>query len=138
MPLTLTLSEEVLPADKVKDAVQRLTESMLAWHELTDNSVMKPNVTANVHIVPKGHSFSGGVEFRAVWIEWKVPSFAFASREIHRGFGREATDIIHELSGNKQPKDNIYFNVVHTVDGAWNLDGQAMSNDELGQAIAKG
>jgi hypothetical protein len=35
-------------------------------------------------------------------------------------------------------KDNIYFYVVHTVDGAWNLDGQAMSNEELGAAIAKG
>ncbi|MFT5409038.1 MAG: hypothetical protein ACI9NC_001750, partial [Verrucomicrobiales bacterium] len=34
--------------------------------------------------------------------------------------------------------DNIYFNVVHTVDGAWNLDGKAMSNEELGEAIALG
>jgi hypothetical protein len=138
MPLTLTLSEDVIPTDKVKDAVQRLTASMLAWHELTDNSVMTPNVTANVQIVPKEHSFSGGEEFSGAWIEWKVPSFAFASREIQKGFGQEATDIIHELSGNRQPKDNIYFNVVHTVDGAWNLDGQAMSNDELGEAISKG
>ena len=99
---------------------------------------MTPNVTANVHIVPKGQSFSGGEEFEAVWVEWKVPSFAFASREIQQGFGRDAVDIIHDLSGGKQPKDNIYFNVVHTVDGAWNLDGQAMSNEELGAVIASG
>ncbi|MBL4845361.1 MAG: 4-oxalocrotonate tautomerase [Planctomycetes bacterium] len=138
MPLTLTLTEGVLPASTVKDAIQRLTKSMLAWHELTNNSVMTPNVTANVHIVPRGSSFSGGEEFSGAWIEWKVPSFAFASREIQKGFGQDATDIIHELSGGKQPKDNVYFNVVHTVDGAWNLDGQAMSNEELGQAIAKG
>ena len=62
----------------------------------------------------------------------------FCSEACRTGFGKDATDIIHELSGGKQPRDNIYFNVVHTVDGAWNLDGQAMSNDELGQAIAQG
>ena len=138
MPLTLTISENALPKDRVKEAVRRLTTSMLEWHQLIGNSVMTPNVTANVHIVPEGFSFSGGREFSAVWVEWKVPSFAFASPEIQKGFGQDATDIIHELSGGKQPKDNIYFNVVHTVDGAWNLDGQAMSNDELGQAIASG
>ncbi len=138
MPLTLTITEDAIPSDKVKEAVQRLTASMLSLHQLTGNSVMTPNVTANVSIVPKGHSFSGGEEFSGVWVEWKVPSFAFASREIQKGFGQEATDIIHELSGGKQPKDNIYFNVVHTVDGAWNLDGLAMSNEELGRAIAKG
>ena len=67
-----------------------------------------------------------------------MPSFAFNSREIQAGFFKDATDIIHDLSGGKQPRENIYVNVVHTVDGAWNLDGQAMSNDELGRAIAKG
>jgi hypothetical protein len=138
MPLTLTITEGAIEANQVKDAIQRLTASMLSLHQLTGNKVMTPNVTANVAIVPKGHSFSGGEEFSGVWVEWKVPSFAFASREIQRGFGKETVDIIHELSGGRQPKDNIYFNVVHTVDGAWNLDGEAMSNEELGGAIAKG
>ena len=46
--------------------------------------------------------------------------------------------IIHELSEGKQPLDNIYINVVHTVDGTWNLDGRAMTNDEMGQAISQG
>jgi len=138
MPLTLTVTEGALSLEKSKEAVRRLSESMLKWHELIGNSVMTPNITANIHIVPQGQSFSGGKEFRGVWVEWKVPSFAFASRKIQKGFGNDATDIIHELSGGKQPRDNIYFNVVHTVDGTWNLDGKAMSNEEFGQAIAKG
>ena len=138
MPLTLTTSQEVLSKDKIKEAVVQLTDSMLKWHGLVGNTVMTPNVTANVHIVPEGLSFSGGQEFRAVWIEWKVPSFAFASAEVLKGFGKDATQIIFELTNREVPKDNIYFNVVHTVDGAWNLDGVAMSNDELGNAISKG
>ncbi|MFT5412021.1 MAG: hypothetical protein ACI9NC_004758 [Verrucomicrobiales bacterium] len=138
MPLTLTITEGAIPTEKVKDAVQRLTVSMLELHQLTGNKVMTPNITTNVAIVPQGQSFSGGEEFSGVWVEWKVPSFAFASGDIQRGFGRDAVDIIHNLSGGKQPKDNIYFNVVHTVDGAWNLDGKAMSNEELGEAIALG
>ena len=82
MPLTLTLTEDAIPTSKIKDAVKRLTDSMLSLHQLTGNKVMTPNVTANVAIVPKGQSFSGGEEFSGVWAEWKVPSFAFASREI--------------------------------------------------------
>ena len=138
MPLTLTISQDVLSSSKIKEAIVRLTDSMLKWHGLTGNSVMTPNVTANVHIVDKGFSFSGGKEFEAVWVEWKVPSFAFSSSEVLKGFGEDATDIISELTKGKVARDNIYFNVVHTVDGAWNLDGIAMSNEELGQAISKG
>lgn len=138
MPLTLTISQGVIETSKAKEAIVQLTESMLKWHGLTGNSVMTPNVTANVHIVPEGLSFSGGDEFEAVWVEWKVPSFAFASSEILKGFGKDATDIIFDLAGGQVPRDNIYFNVVHTVDGSWNLDGIAMSNEELGEAISKG
>ena len=138
MPLTLTLSESVLPTGAEKQAIARLTDSMLKWHGLTGNTVMTPNITATVHVLPKGSTFSGGKEFAGAWVEWKVPSFAFNSREIQIGYFKEATEIIHDLSGGKQPRDNIYVNVVHTVDGAWNLDGKAMTNEELGQAISQG
>jgi hypothetical protein len=138
MPLTLTLTEGVVPVGKEAEAVKRITDSMLKWHQLTGNKVMTPNVTANVHIISKTMSFSGGELFQGAWIEWKVPSFAFANREIQIGHAKEATDIIHELSGNKQRRDNIYFNVVHAVNGTWNLNGEAMTDAELGEAISKG
>jgi len=138
MPLSLTLTEGVLPEGTEKQAIQQITSAFLKRHGLTGNKVMTPNVTAMVQVMPKGSTFSGGEEFSGAWIEWKVPSFAFANREIQEGFGKDATDIIHELSVGKQPKDKIYFNVVHTVDGAWNLDGQAMTNEQLGEAIARG
>jgi len=138
MPLTLTLTEGVLPSGTENQAVARLTEAMLRWHGLTGNKVMTPNVTATVHVLPKDATYSGGKTFSGAWVEWKVPSFAFAARDIQVGFFKDATDIIHELSGGKQLRDNIYVNVVHTVDGAWNLDGKAMTNDELGAAISRG
>lgn len=138
MPLTLTLSEGVLPVGAEKKAVAQITDAMLKWHGLTGNKVMTPNVTATVHVLPKGSTFSGGKEFSGAWVEWKVPSFAFTSREAQEGFFADATDIIHELSGGKQPKENIYVNVLHTVDGAWNFNGQAMTNEQIGAAIAQG
>ncbi|MCU7918612.1 MAG: 4-oxalocrotonate tautomerase [Candidatus Thiodiazotropha sp. (ex Epidulcina cf. delphinae)] len=138
MPLTLTLTEGVLPAGTENQAIAQLTEAMLKWHGLTGNQVMTPNVTASVHLLPKSATFSGGKEFRGAWIEWKVPAFAFNDRVIQQGFFKDATEIIHALSGGGQPRENIYVNVVHTVDGAWNLDGQAMTNQQLGEAIAKG
>ena len=138
MPLTLTLTEGVLPAGTEQPAVVQLTDAMLKWHGLTGNSVMTPNITAIVHVLPKSATFSGGKEFSGAWVEWKVPSFAFASREIQQGYFAEATEIMHQLSGGTQPKENIYINVVHTVNGAWNFEGRAMSNEEIGEAIAQG
>jgi hypothetical protein len=138
MPLTLTLTEGVLPEGAENQAVARLTEAMLKWHGLVGNKVMEPNITAQVHILPKNATYSGGKPFAGAWVEWKTPSFAFNSREVQKGFFNDATDIIHTLSGGKQPRDNIYVNVVHTVDGAWNLNGKAMTNEQLGATIAGG
>lgn len=138
MPLTLTLTEGVLPAGTEKTAVARITEAFLKHHGLAGNKVMTPNVTATVHVLPKSATFSGGKEFAGAWIEWKVPSFALTDRAVQSGFFADATEIIHELSGRRQPKDNIYTNVVHAVDGTWNLDGRARTNAELGAAISQG
>jgi hypothetical protein len=138
MPLTLTLTEGVLPAGTENQAIEELTKSMLERHGLTGNSVMTPNITATLHVLPKNQTFSGGKPFSGAWVEWKVPSFAFADRGVQQGFFDDATDIIEKLSGNKQPRNQIYVNVVHAVDGAWNLDGKAMTNEELGQAIQQG
>ena len=136
MPLTLTYTKGVLPEGSEQLAVEQLTDAMLKHHGLAGNKVMTPNITANVHELPKSSTFSGGKQFSGIWVEWKVPSFAFNTREIQKGYFDDATNIIYALSGNKQPKDNIYVNVVHTVDGAWNFDGRAMTNEEIGAAIS--
>lgn len=138
MPLTLTLTEGVLPIGKEKEAVTQITDAFLKNHGLTGNTVMTPNITATVTVLPKSSTFSGGKEFSGAWVEWKVPSFALTDRSVQKHFFSDATDIIHKLSGGVQPKDNIYVNVLHTVDGGWNLDGVAMTNEELGTEISKG
>jgi hypothetical protein len=136
MPLTLTLTEGVVPKGQEKVAFQRLAAAMLKWHGLTDNKVMTANVVGSIHVVPLAQTFTGLRETPVAFIEWKVPSFAFTQREVQLGYCAQATDIIHEMSGGKQPKDQIYINVVHAVDGAWNFNGQAMTNQQIGQAIS--
>ena len=136
MPLTLTLTEGVIPAGTEKQAFVRLSEAMLKWHQLTGNEVMTPNITGTVHVLPREQTFSGMKEVSGAWIEWKVPSFAFNTQQNQEGFFADATDIIHEMSGGKLPVEQIWINVVHTVDGAWNLNGRAMTNDQLVQAIS--
>lgn len=138
MPLTLTITEGVLTKAQAKTAVEKLSDAMLERHGLTGNTVMTPNITANIVFVEDGLSFSGGKPFRGVWVEWKVPSFAFATNEVQKGFGADASEIIQDLTNGQQPVDNVYFNVVHTVDGTWAMDGKAMTNTELGEAIAMG
>jgi hypothetical protein len=137
MPLTLTLTEGVLPKGKEKVAFARLSEAMLKWHGLTGNKVMTPNVIGSIHVLGKDQTFSGMKETTVAFIEWKVPSFAFTNRDVQLGYFEEATNIIHELSGGKQPKDKIFINVVHAVDGAWNMDGKAMTNTEMGDLVSK-
>lgn len=138
MPLTLTVTEGVLPKGCEKIAFARLSDAMLKWHGLTGNSVMTPNVVGSIHVLSMENTFSGSKEAPVVFIEWKVPSFAFASREVQLGYFEEATNIIHELSGGKQPKERIWINVVHAVDGAWGIAGSALTNAQLGEAIAQG
>ncbi len=138
MPLSLHLTEGVIPVGTEKQAVKEITDIFLKWHNLTGNTVMSPNVTAMVSVVAKDKTFSGGESVSGAWIEWKTPGFAFTDRDIQIGCAKECTDVIYDLSGGKQPRDNIYFNVVHTVDGTWNMDGQAMTNEQLGEAISKG
>jgi hypothetical protein len=138
MPLTLTLTEGVVPKGQEKVAFARLSEAMLKWHGLTGNKVMTPNVVGSIHVLPKDQTFTGMQETSVAFIEWKVPSFAFTKREVQVGYFEEATNIIHEMSSGRQPKDNIYINVVHAVEGAWNFGGKALTNAEIGAQVSKG
>lgn len=138
MPLTLTVTEGVLPKGTEKATFARLSDAMLKWHGLTGNTVMTPNVVGAIHVLDKNSTFSGAKEAPVVFIEWKVPSFAFAKREIQEGYIKEATEIVHAASGGKQPKERIWVNVVHAVDGAWGINGDALTNSQLGDAISKG
>ena len=138
MPLQLTLTAGVLPDGQEKAAFARLSEAMLRWHGLAGNEVMTPNVIGECRVLPKDQTFSGMREAPIAVIEWKVPSFAFASREIQFGFFEVASSLIHDMSGGTHPRDRIFINVVHTVDGAWNFGGRALTNVEIGQQVAGG
>lgn len=131
MPLTLTLTEGAIPAGTEKLAIAKITAAFLARHRLTDNAVMTPQVTAHYQILPRGTTFAGGVEVAGVWIEWKTPAFALTDRESQQGFFADAVAVIDELSGGRHAKEQIYFNVVHAVDGAWSFNGQALTNAEI-------
>ena len=138
MPLTLTLTEGVVPKGQEKVAFSRLSEAMIRWHGLSGNKVMTPNVVGSLHVLPKYATFTGMEETAVAFVEWKVPSFAFTDPKVRQGYFEEATNIIHEMSGGKQPRDKIFINVVHAVDGAWNFNGRPMTNSEIGALVSQG
>ena len=138
MPLTLTLTAGVLPAGQEKIAHRRLCEAMMKWTGLTGNRFMAANVIGSIHVISPEHTFSGLTEAPVVFVEWKVPPIAFTDREVQLGYVAEATQIIHEMSGERQPKERIWVNVVHAVEGTWGIAGHAMTSAELGEAISKG
>ena len=138
MPITVTLTEGVVPAEQHNQVVKEISDTFLEHHNLSGNSVMTPNVTAQLHIQPMRETFAGGEPVSGAWIEIKVPSFALADREVQKRFFADVTEIVHKHSGGQLPKQQIWTNVLHTVDGTWNMDGVAMTNEELGKAISKG
>jgi hypothetical protein len=138
MPLTLTLTEGVLPAGQETTAFVRLGQAMLEAHGLAGNETMRRNLVGSLHVLPAGQTFIGGEPAPVVFVEWKVPAFAFAEPEVQTRYFRAASDIIETLSGGSHPRDRTFINVVHTVDGAWNFDGTRMTNAEIGERIARG
>jgi hypothetical protein len=93
---------------------------------------MPPNPSQQPNI------FSGMAESEVAFVEWKVPSFAFATRKIQQGYIAEATQIVQDFSQGGLPKERIWINVTHAVDGAWGIAGQALTNADLADAISKG
>lgn len=138
MPITVTITDGVVPLERQGKVVKEITNSFLEKHGLEGNRVMTPNVTAQLHVQPKNETFSGGEPIEGAWVEIKSPSFALADRTVQKEFFAEVTEIIHKHSGGKLPKKQIWTNSLHTVDGTWNMDGIAMTNEELGAEIAKG
>ena len=118
MPLTLTLTEGVLPKGSEKDVFSKLSETFLRLHRLSGNKALTPNVVGSIQVIPPEHTFSGLKEAKVAFIEWKVPSFAFTDRQVQKSYVAEATQIVHTASGGTLPKDQIWVNVVHAVDGA--------------------
>jgi len=138
MPLTLIVTEGVLPPERYGATIAGLSEAFLRLHGLAGNQALTPNVIGHVQTVPAGHTFAGLQPTNVAVVEWLTPSFAFTSREVQQAYVREATDIVHDACGGRLPRRAIWVNVKHAVDGTWGIDGQALSNDELGAAIAAG
>lgn len=86
MPISVTLSEGVIPVEKEQELISQITDAFLAHHGLTGNKVMTPNVTAHISVLPKRSTFAGGKSFSGAWIEVKVPSFGLAERNAQKGF----------------------------------------------------
>lgn len=138
MPIAVTLTEGAVPKERHSQIIKEISASFLAHHKLRGNSVMTPNVTAQLHVQAKNETFAGGEPVSGAWIEIKVPSFALSDREVQKAFFADVTELVHQHSGCLLPKNQIWTNVIHTVDGTWNMDGIAKTNEELGEAIAKG
>lgn len=138
MPITLTITQGLLPAGAEKKVFTKLCEAMLKWHGLTGNKTLTPNITGHVNVVPKGLSFAGLVEADVAFVEWKVPSFVFTKREVQEGYIEEATNIIYDAAEGRLEKSKIWINVLHAVDGAWGIGGVALTNQQLIGAVSQG
>jgi hypothetical protein len=138
MPLTLIVTEGLIPKERYAATVAQLSECFLRLHGLSGNKVLTPNVVGHVQTVPAGSSFCGLEPRPVAVVEWLTPSFAFTSREVQLAYVKEATDIVHAACGGRHAREHIWVNVKHAVDGTWGINGEALTNDQLKAAIAAG
>jgi hypothetical protein len=138
MPLTLIVTDGVMPKNRQAGAIAKLSEAFLRLHGLAGNKAMTPNVIGHVQSIPEGNTFSGLKPTPVAIVEWLVPSFAFTSRDVQVAYVKEATDIVFEACNGQHPRDNIWVNLTHAVDGMWGIAGKAYTNAELGALVSKG
>jgi phenylpyruvate tautomerase PptA (4-oxalocrotonate tautomerase family) len=138
MPLTLIVTEGVLPKDRHQTTMARLSDAFLKLHGLAGNKFFTPNVIGHISELPPGSTYAGMTPTSVVIVEWLTPSFAFATREIQQAYVAEATDILFEACQGKQPRSSIWVNLKYAVDGMWGIGGKAYTNQELGDAAAQG
>jgi hypothetical protein len=136
MPITVTATAGVLSSSDEQQILPRLAEAMLARNGLTGNPFVTPNVVGSVHILPEGRIYAGGSQ-RAVFVELKVPSFAFTAQEQRQGFVDDVNAILAELTSDEYPKEQTYVNITHTVVGSWGIGDRAWTNAALGEAVSK-
>ena len=138
MPLTLIITEGVLPKSRHQATVARLSEAFLKLHGLDGNKFFTPNVIGHISELPAGSTYAGMSPTPVAIVEWLTPSFAFATRDIQTTYVAQATDILYEACDGKHPRENIWVNLKYAVDGMWGIGGKAYTNQELGEAAARG
>ena len=138
MPLTLIITEGLLPKQHQQATIARLSESFLKLHGLAGNRFFTPNVIGHIAELPAESTFAGLKQTPVAIVEWLTPSFAFASREIQEAYVAEATQIVFDACDGKHPKEKIWVNLKYAVDGMWGIGGNAYTNEALGAAAALG
>jgi hypothetical protein len=138
MPLTLIVTDGLLPAERQATTVARLSEAFLRLHGLAGNPVLTPNVIGHVQSIASGSTYAGLKPTAVAVVEWLTPSFAFASQEVRSAYVKEATDIVHEACDGRLGRESIWVNMRHAVDGGWGIAGQAYTNAELIEMVGRG
>jgi hypothetical protein len=138
MPLTLIVTDGLMPRERQATTMARLSEAFLRLHGLAGNQALTPNVIGHVQSVPAGSTYSGLKPTAVAIVEWLTPSFAFTSREVQQAYVKEATDIVHDACDGKLARESIWVNMRHAVDGGWGIAGRAYTNAELVEMVGRG
>lgn len=134
MPITVTARAGILNDAAEEPILPWLSEALLARNGMTGNAFMTPIVVGSVHILPQGRIFTGGHAEKAVFVELKVPSVAFATQEQRQGFVEDVNRILGNLTHGQYPKDKTFVNITYAVDGSWGVADKAWTNAEIGAA----
>ena len=135
MPITLTISEDLLPAASAEQVMADLSDALLEVDHLTGNTFMTPNIVSVLQLLPSGRLFAAGRPAKGALVELKLPAIALASGEAKQAYIDKATGAVERACEGRLRRDQIWVNVVYAADGAWGIAGQSFSNAALIAAV---
>ncbi|WP_126241453.1 Tautomerase enzyme [Burkholderia gladioli] len=135
MPITLTVSEDLLTPNEEMRVLEALADALLETEGLTGNPFMVANVVGRIDVVPHGRFLAGGSVAAAALVELKLPGIALSTSDALQRFIARATEVVIQAAEGRLARDRIWINVVRVADGAWGIAGRGYDNVSLPQAI---
>lgn len=134
MPMTIKITEGVVPTDAEPKMADELTAAFLEVNGATGNPFLAPNFPVIIMTIPAAKCYLDGKPAKFAQVELRVPSFALTELAAKKAWVEAATDIVRRNAGDRMPPQNIWVNMVHG-DDLWGVGGTLYTDATLKTAI---
>jgi phenylpyruvate tautomerase PptA (4-oxalocrotonate tautomerase family) len=131
VPITVTAPTGVLTPAGESEILPRLTTALLRANDAEDNPFFTSITGGTLHLLEPHLIYAGGANRPVVMVEVKLPDVGLNTPDQRARFISEATDVVADLSGPGQLRENIWVNILNAQAGAWGVGGQAYTGEAL-------
>jgi phenylpyruvate tautomerase PptA (4-oxalocrotonate tautomerase family) len=119
-----------------KELVKDLTAAMMRWEGVPPISLFKDNTAAFIHDLEPDALGNANGESNYVRVQILTP-IGVLDREKQLGVVKEMTQIVATAAGDPSLRDRTWVLIHESPDGAWGIDGEAMTNADIATAARR-